>query len=485
MVTRAWGLAVSFIGLVGLGVVLSAQSELSNAAQTARSAYYHSRTRLADDEAAFRVYRPAYSFWQHIFTIPDGSIIYGSAEDGRLLATFPSRGNWARDVVWGEERLVGTVEDRRFSRRLGDRRDEVEALLEAAVGPVVHNPTRGRFLEPHAERYGPFLGEWGAIYERFGVPAEIGLAQAIVESGLNGRARSSARALGFCQWLPRNWNTLKRLSPHVIEGYNQTTQAPYCAAYLTILATMYGSFIPALSEHHAGGVNVGRTVINGERLGGRNTREQYLLGSDFARSLRQISIQRYRQLFRTYGHRSALYAEMVFGNMYNVRRLIWETPQTKIFAMRVPETTSIGTIAQTTGLSRAELKRFNPALVRRVPRDANLYLPEYVEEFGEDVSFWHRPASPEYAEVLNDFVRLDATIQDWHQPEFEQTLRAFQQRFTDTGTEEGTVMATLLRFVIGNLTTSRRAAILEEFRHSDRVRELFDRGRRALASRSE
>ena len=485
MVTRAWGLAVSFIGLVGLGVVLSAQSELSNAAQTARSAYYHTRTRLADDEAAFRVHRPAYSFWQHIFTIPDGSIIYGSAEDGRLLATFPSRGNWARDVVWGEERLVGTVEDRRFSRRLGDRRDEVEALLEAAVGPVVHNPTRGRFLEPHAERYGPFLGEWGAIYERFGVPAEIGLAQAIVESGLNGRARSSARALGFCQWLPRNWNTLKRLSPHVIEGYNQTTQAPYCAAYLTILATMYGSFIPALSEHHAGGVNVGRTVINGERLGGRNTREQYLLGSDFARSLRQISIQRYRQLFRTYGHRSALYAEMVFGNMYNVRRLIWETPQTKIFAMRVPETPSIATIAQTTGLSRAELKRFNPALVRRVPRDANLYLPEYVAEFGEDVSFWHRPASPEYAEVLNDFVRLDATIQDWHQPEFEQILRAFQQRFTDTGTEEGAVMVTLLRFVIGNLTTSRRAAILEEFRHSDRVRELFDRGRRALASRSE
>ena len=40
---------------------------------------------------------------------------------------------------------------------------------------------------------------------------------------------------------------------------------------------MYGSFIPALSEHHAGGVNVGRTVINGERLGGEDAREQYLL----------------------------------------------------------------------------------------------------------------------------------------------------------------------------------------------------------------
>ena len=87
--------------------------------------------------------------------------------------------------------------------------------------------------------------------------------------------------------------------------------------------------------------------------------------------------------------------------------------------------------------------------------------------------------------MLNDFVRLDATIQAWHEPEFEQTLRDFQQRFTDTGTEEGTVMATLLRFVAGNLTRSRRAAILEEFRDSDRVRELFDRGKRELASRSE
>ena len=128
MVSWVRALGACVIGLVGLGLVLSAQSEPPDAAQTARSAYYHTRARLADDEAAFRVHRPAYSFWRHIFTIPDGSIIYGSAEDGRLLATFPSRGNWARDVVWGEERLVGTVEGRRFSRRLRDRRDEVEAL---------------------------------------------------------------------------------------------------------------------------------------------------------------------------------------------------------------------------------------------------------------------------------------------------------------------------------------------------------------------
>jgi len=230
------------------------------------SAQAYARARYQADLAAVQRFRPAYSFWQHIFNIPDGRIIFGSAEDGRLLATFPTRGNWAREGVWEDSALAGTLDGLRLQSRLNRRRDQVEDLLAPIVGPVVHNPTRGRFLAPHAERNGSFLGQWGSIYERFGVPAEIGLAQAIVESGLNGRARSSAQALGFCQWLRRNWNHLNRLAPNVIEAYNQTTQAPYCAAHLTILATMYGSFIPALSEHHAGGVNVGRTVINGERL---------------------------------------------------------------------------------------------------------------------------------------------------------------------------------------------------------------------------
>ena len=453
-------------------------------ALTERSAYYHARARFEADLAALDEARPAYPFWRHIFTVPDGHVVYGSATDGRLLATFPSRGDWKREGVWADPALAETLAGRRLPRRLRDRRREVAEAFEPMVGPVVHNPTRGRFLAPHAERNGGFLSEWGAIYERFGVPAEIGLAQAIVESGLNGRARSRARALGFCQWLPRNWSLLKRLSPHVIEVYNQTTQAPFCAAHLSILATMYGSFIPALSEHHAGGVNVGRTVINGERLGGQDMREQYLMGSDFARDLRAISIRRYKALFRTYGRRSALYAEMVFGNIGNVRRLMRETPQSKIFAMRVPKSTPLSVVTKRSGLSRTEVKRYNPALVRRVPARANVYLPEYVEELGPDVSFWRRPPSPEYAAVLNDFVQLDATLEQWHDESFRTTLRAFQQRFSDTGSEEGAVMATTLAFVSSSLTRSRRAAILEEFRASRRVRRLFERGLRERAEQA-
>lgn len=239
---------------------------------------------------------------------------------------------------------------------------------------------------------------------------------------------------------------------------------------------MYGSYLPALSEHHAGGVNVGRTVINGERLGGSDTREQYFLGSEFAAHLRGISIQRYRDLFRTYGPRSSLYAEMVFGNFVNVTRLTTEQPQAQIFAMRTPRSILLTEITQRTGLPPAEVKRYNPAMLNRVPARANLYLPQYVKEFGSDVTFWHRPPDARYEAALNDFLRIEAGVQRWHEVSFESTLRTFEARFAGTGTEEGTVMATTLAYVISDLRTSRRAAILEEFRNSGRILDLFKSG---------
>src|SRR5688572_29059320 len=278
--------------------------------------------RRRDDFAAMQAYRPGYPFWQHVFTLPDRSVAFGSARDGRLLALFPVKGEWTRHARWTDPSLAHVLEGQRLVRKVGDRRDQVATLIERTSGPVVHNSTRGDALRPNARRYGAFLGEWAAIYERFGVPPDIGLAQVILESGLGAKRRSEANAIGFCQWLQKNWKRLNHFSPSPIDGKNQTTQAPYCAAYLSVLATKYGSFIPALSEHNAGGTNVGRTLMSGEHLGAHDVRARYFLGSKLALDLRALPGRQYEDVYRSYGPRSHLYAEMVFGNTFIVRNLI-------------------------------------------------------------------------------------------------------------------------------------------------------------------
>ena len=432
--------------------------------------------RAAADFAAMRTFRPGYAFWQHVFTLSDGVIAFGSARDGRLLATFPVKGDWAHGARWAIPSLARILEGQPLERKLSDRRDQVEALMERAAGPVMQNATRGDALIPNARRYGAFLGEWGAIYERFGVPAHIGLGQVILESGLSPTRRSEANAIGFCQWLQKNWKRLNDLSPTPIEGKNQTTQAPYCAAYLSVLATKYGSFIPALSEHNAGGTNVGRTLINGERLGAHDVRAQYLLGSRLAHDLRALPGKDYEDVYHTYGPRSFLYAEMVFGNTFIVRRLIGSTPQLPIYAMRTSRAIPIVEIVKRTGLSVDEVRRFNPALVDAIPARGTLYLPSYVSEFGDDVAFWRRPASASYAAVLNDFMRLDPGAERWDNPAFAPVLTEFKRRFRETNTEEGVVMDTVLTYAMDQAYTSARRALVAEFRNDGQVRHLIDRG---------
>ena len=434
------------------------------------------------DFAAMHTFRPGYAFWQHVFTIPDGSIAFGSAVDGRLLATFPAKGDWVRHGVWADPTLADLLDGQPLARKLSERREQVALLFAAHTGPILQNSTRGDALLQNAGKYGSLVAEWGAIYERFGVPAEIGLAQVILESGLSGTRRSEANAVGFCQWLQRNWKRLNYFSPMPLEARNQTTQAPYCAAYLSVLATKYGSFIPALSEHNAGGTNVGRTLINGEHLGAVDVRERYLLGAKLARDLRALPGKEYDDVYRSYGPRSYLYAEMVFGNTFNVQRLISSTPQTSIYAMRTSRAIPMAEIVTRTGLPADVVRQFNPALIDRIPARATLYLPVHISEFGADVAFWRRPPTPQYLAILNDFMRLDAGAERWDDPAFAPVLETFRRRFRETNTEEGVVMETVLAYAMDQAYTSSRRILLSEFRRSEQVRRLLNRGMLELDS---
>jgi hypothetical protein len=141
--------------------------------------------------------------------------------------------------------------------------------------------------------------------------------------------------------------------------------------------------------------------------------------------------------------------------------------------MRAPRALTLTEIARKAGLTTDEVKRFNPALVRQVPKGANLYLPFYVSDFGPDVSFWHRPADPEYAAVLNDFVHLELEPDTWDAPSFDAILEHFQKRFAATNSEEGRVMATAIAYVLGQTSSTRN--VMTEYRSSQRVQTLFQR----------
>jgi hypothetical protein len=476
LVAAALGLAVPAWIVAARG----ATSTVPTATPPGSYAAHIVEARRSADFAAMQRFRPGYDFWRHVFTLPDGSIAFGSASDGRLLATFPVRGEWTRHAVWVDPALAGILDGQPLARKLGERREQVADLLERAAGPVLQNSTRGDALLRSEPQYGSFVAEWSSIYERFGVPADIGLAQVILESGLNGTRRSEANAVGFCQWLRKNWKLLNYFSPTPIEQQNQTSQAPYCAAYLSVLATKYGSFIPALSEHNAGGTNVGRALINGEHLGARDVRDRYFLGSKLARDLRTLQRKEYEDVYYSYGPRSYLYAEMVFGNTFNVRRLVASIPQESIHAMRTPRVISLAEIVKQTGLAPAEVQRFNPALTARLQAGGTLYLPYYVSGFGPDVAFWHQPPSASYLSVLDDFMRLEAGAEQWDDPAFAPVLADFRRRFRSTNTEEGTVMDTVLAYVMDQAYTSGRRTLLSDFRRDDKVQRLIERGIREL-----
>ena len=247
---------------------------------------------------------------------------------------------------------------------------------------------------------------------------------------------------------------------------------------------MYGSFIPALSEHHSGGVNVGRALINGERLGGTTIPEQYFRGSQFARDLRARSTCAATaiSIAPTACARSATprWSSATRSPCGGCAKTV---PQERIFAMRTTRAVPMGEITRRTSLTAREVQRFNPALTRQVPAGATIYLPTRVPEFGADVSFWQREPTAAYAAALDAFLELESgRASAGTTRRSSRCCRRTAAASRPRAPRKARSWRPTLAYVIGDLRTSRRAEILRDFRSSGQILQLFRQGVAELAS---
>ena len=213
---------------------------------------------------------------------------------------------------------------------------------------------------------------------------------------------------------------------------------------------------------------------------------KYLVGVDIGGTSVKLGLIKYGETFQVVkqssiatqaGDPAIVFAERVAKG---VKDLIASTPQMSIYAMRTSRAISLSEIIERTGLAADEVRRFNPALADRVPARGTLYLPFQVSEFGSDVAFWRRPPSPSYMAILDDFVRLAPGPERWDDPQFAGVLTDFRRRFKDTNTEEGMVMETVLAYAMDQAYASSRRASLAEYRNSETVRSLIERGAQEL-----
>ena len=167
-------------------------------------------------------------------------------------------------------------------------------------------------------------------------------------------------------------------------------------------------------------------------------------------------------MHRSYGPRSYLYAEMVFGNTFIVSQLMTSTSQVPIHAMRTPRPITLPEITARTGSDRGR----SPSLQSRArptgpgARARSTCRPTSASS-AEDVAFWRRPPDPSYAAVLNDFVASSPAPNGGTTRRFAPVLAEFRRRFSETGTEEGMVMATVLAYAMDQAYTQQAANDLD------------------------
>ena len=172
---------------------------------------------------AMQTFRPGYPFWQHVFTLPDRWIVFGSGVDGRLLAVFPAKGNWTRN-------RLGRPRTRPHPRRSTARRELGEAgtggaPLGARLGPVLHNSTRADALLPIPDSSRRFLAQWAGSTSGSACLRTSAWLRSFSIRPDRYKALGSERG-GILPSLQRNWKRLDYFSPTPIEGSTSGAGSP-------------------------------------------------------------------------------------------------------------------------------------------------------------------------------------------------------------------------------------------------------------------
>ncbi len=226
--------------------------------------------------------------------------------------------------------------------------------------PIVINNSVDSFIRYFQTSGRPYFEKWLAriggyrelvqdILRREGLPEDL-FYVALIESGLNPRARSRRRAVGMWQFIRAtarryglrvNWWIDERMDPE------KATEA--AARYLRRLYERFGSWQLAIASYNAGEGTIARAMKR------YKTRDFWQLARH-RRPLRRET----RQYLPKY-----MAAVLIARNpeKYGFKNLVYED-EVIYEKVSIPEATDIKVIARAAGMSVREFKRLNPELIR-------------------------------------------------------------------------------------------------------------------------
>jgi len=220
---------------------------------------------------------------------------------------------------------------------------------------MVYFLTRGRkwFVKwlARAERYRPLIVP---LLKEAGLPEDL-LFQAMIESGFNPYATSSARAVGVWQFISSTGKAYGLQRDWWIDERRDPVRATHSAiAFLTHLYKRFGSWELASAGYNAGGGKISRAI----KMYGTNDFWELAASS---RTYLKPETKNYvpkiiaAAILARYADRYGLSADIPQEH----RLSLWDHDQVSL-----PEATDLAVVAKLVGIPLAELQAMNPALRR-------------------------------------------------------------------------------------------------------------------------